>query len=256
MKSYNLINCPCLDVRTEEEIGDYISSLIRDKKGGYSTAINALKIVEYNKNTSLRQVIGNALFNSPDGFGVVLAFRWLYGLKVIKLDLPGLILDLASEKGYRVFLLGTNEENNRLASEKIKVQYPGLCLVGRLNGYFSDIAILKESLKKANPQIVLIAMGSPKQEILSAGLFQDFPHILFIGCDGRLDILAGKLKRAPQWYINNNIEWFYRLIKQPKRLKQQIKLVYFLAILIKEWLLLKVFRNTLIRQKYQKNVKI
>jgi len=233
MQQKHIINCPCYDITSKQEAEDFILEKIKQKKGGYTAAINALKIVKYNKDFDTKNVIDNALIQTPDGFGSQLAFKILHKQKVIKLDLPGLALDIAEKHKLKMFFLGTTEENNYLAVEKIKKIYPNIIIVGRNNGFFKNISEIESKLAESKPELVMISLGSPKQEILSAELNKKFPEIIFVGSGGRLDILAGKLKRAPKFYIDNNIEWFYRLLKEPKRFKSQLGLLTFVIRLYK-----------------------
>jgi N-acetylglucosaminyldiphosphoundecaprenol N-acetyl-beta-D-mannosaminyltransferase len=233
MKTYPIINCPCYNVTSKQEVEDFIINKLKNKQGGYTAAINALKIVKYNKDKETKSVIDKALIQTPDGFGALLGFKVLYNQQVIKLDLPGLALDIANKHNLKMFFLGTTEENNQAAVENVRVQYPNINIVGRNKGFFKDTLELEKRLIEAKPQLVMISLGSPKQEILSAELNKKFPEIIFIGSGGRLDILAGKLNRAPKFYIDYNIEWFYRLIKEPKRFKSQLGLISFLMILYK-----------------------
>ncbi|HBS85018.1 MAG: hypothetical protein A2W91_07265 [Bacteroidetes bacterium GWF2_38_335] len=232
VEKYNLLKCPCLAISSYSQAYEYVSELIKSKRGGYTAAINALKILQYRKDKQTKEIIDNAILQTPDGFGALISFKWLHKIKVIKLDLPGLVLDISNNTSLRVFLLGASEENNLAAVNGIANLYPNIIVAGRQNGFFNNLNMVVHAIQNAKPDLVLIAMGSPKQEILSAELLKNFPETLFIGCGGRLDILAGKLKRAPNWYIKNNLEWFYRLWKQPKRIKQQIFLFKFLIILI------------------------
>lgn len=229
MKKYLILNCPCYAVTSPEEVQDFILKKIKSQKGGYSAAINALKILKYNEDELTKKTIDNAMLQTPDGFGAQLAFKVLYRKRVIKLDLPGLILNLAHKHQLKVFFLGTTEENNYLAVEKIKSAYSNIEVVGRANGFFSNNNEIINKLEQTKPQIVMISMGSPKQEILSAEITNKLDNIIFIGSGGRLDILAGKLNRAPDILIKLNLEWLYRLIKEPKRIKQQLGLMKFLA---------------------------
>lgn len=233
MKSYPIINCPCFNVTTKEEVESYILEHIKSRKGGYTAAINALKIVKYNKDTETKKVIDNAIIQTPDGFGAQLAFKVLYSQKVIKLDLPGLALEIANKHSLRMFFLGTTEENNKAAVEKVNILYPDINIVGRNNGFFKTLDEIESKLAEQKPQLVMISLGSPKQEIISSKLNKKFPEIIFVGSGGRLDILADKLKRAPKFYIDNNIEWLFRLAKEPKRLKSQLGLITFVARLYK-----------------------
>merc|ERR1711916_169664 len=119
------------------------------------------------------------------------------------------------EEKYRLFILGSSEENNRLAIEQLKNNFPNINIVGRGNGFFKDENRIIEKLDKCNPQIVMVALGSPKQEKFAARVNKELPNILFIGCGGALDILAGKITRAPKFFQDNHIEWLYRLVLEP-----------------------------------------
>lgn len=218
MKQRLLFGCPCYEVTSKKEVGDFLLESLAKGHGGYTAAINALKIVSYNENDLTKQIIDGSLIQTPDGFGAQLAFRLKHGKKILKLDLPGLAMELAQKKKLRLFFLGTTEENNRAAVEKARDIYPGINIVGRLNGFFVETEKAEAALQGCNPDMVMISMGSPRQEILSAKLSEKFPKVIFVGSGGRMDILAGKLKRAPKWMQDNGIEWFYRFLQEPKRM--------------------------------------
>lgn len=217
MEVYKVIGCPCLGVSCYEDAYTMVDSLLEHNSGGYTVAINALKIYKCNKDNGVKQIIENAILQTPDGVAAVYGFRLQYNIKVIKLDLPGLILDIAHKRKASLFILGASEESNQKAYFAISEMYPGIKVCGRENGYFMDIEALRKSLCLLKPDIVLIAMGSPKQEIISADLLKSLPHTLFVGCGGRIDILAGNKKMAPEWIKENGLEWIYRSIKEPKR---------------------------------------
>lgn len=228
-----IINCPCYDVTSINEVENFILERINQKQGGYTAAINALKIVKYNKDQQTKEVIDRALIQTPDGVGAQLGFKVLHKQKVIKLDLPGLALNIANKHKLKLFFFGTTEANNLEAVSNVKIQYPNIDVVGRSNGFFSNLNNIKEKLRECKPQLVMISLGSPKQEIISAELNKIFPDIFFVGSGGRLDILAGKLKRAPNLFIKFKIEWLYRLVREPKRYKQQLGLFTFIYQLYK-----------------------
>jgi len=243
MIAEKILNCPCYNIASKQEAEDFFLEKIKQNNGGYTAAINALKILKYNKDKATKKAIDNALIQTPDGFGAQLAFKVLHKQKVIKLDLPGLVLDIANKHNLKTFFFGASEENNSLAVANVKIQYPNINIVGRNNGFFKNTEEIEEKLAEAKPQLVMISLGSPKQEILSSELNKKFPKIIFVGSGGRLDILAGKLNRAPKFFINNNLEWFYRLLKQPKRIKQQILLVKFIYLLYSRKFLNIIKRN-------------
>lgn len=196
---------------------EMVNSLLDRRLGGYSVAINALKVYKYNKEIGVKQIIENAILQTPDGVAAVYGLRLQYNIKVIKLDLPGLVLDIANSRKSSLFILGATEDSNMKAFYAIAKLYPGINICGRENGYFDDLKRLIKSLTLLQPDIVLIAMGSPKQEIVSADLLKSLPNTLFVGCGGRIDVLAGKVHMAPVWIKENGLEWLYRSIKEPKR---------------------------------------
>ena len=218
MKQEILYGCPCYDVSSKQEVEDFLLHKIKSGQGGYTAAINALKLVSYNENPTTKEVIDKAILQTPDGFGAQLAFKIKHKKDVNKLDLPGLAMEISQKHKLKLFFLGTTEEKNKAAVEEAKSIYPGINIVGRLNGFFGDIVKVEEALIKCKPQIVMISMGSPKQEIMSESLNKKFPDIIFVGSGGRMDILAGTLKRAPEWMVNNGVEWLYRFLQEPKRM--------------------------------------
>jgi N-acetylglucosaminyldiphosphoundecaprenol N-acetyl-beta-D-mannosaminyltransferase len=232
MKKYKLLGAPCLLVESVDDAKTYIKDLIRNGKGGYSVAINAEKIMMYEKRPEMKMVVDGSILPTPDGAGAVLGFKFIHKKRAIKLDLPKTIFQLATTEKYSMFILGAKEDSNEKATEKLKKLYPDINLVGRRNGYFDSEDEITDLLIKANPQIVMLALGSPKQEIFAEKFNKKLPGTLFIGCGGALDILAGKAKRAPKFFIENNLEWFYRLVKEPGRIYRQLILPVFLLKLL------------------------
>lgn len=233
MKEYRILGAPCLLVESVDAAKDYIKELIKSRNGGYSVAINAEKIMMYGKRPEMKVIMDESILPTPDGAGAVIGMKILYRKKSIKLDLPKTIFQTADENKYSMFILGASEESNSMATDKLKKLYPGIKILGRRNGYFDNDKEIEEILKELNPQIVMIALGSPKQEIFAKKMNDTLSGTLFIGCGGALDILAGKTKRAPEFFINNNLEWFYRLVKDPKRIIRQMVLPVFVLKLIK-----------------------
>tara|TARA_R110001606_G_scaffold398286_1_gene576946 strand:+ start:1078 stop:1788 length:711 start_codon:yes stop_codon:yes gene_type:complete len=218
MKQLFLYGCPCFEVTSKEVAENFLLTKINEKEGGYTAAINALKLVSYNENPITKDVIDGAILQTPDGFGAQLAFKLQHKSKVIKLDLPGLAMELCQKNDLRLYFLGTTEDSNSAAVIEAKKIYSGLNIVGNMSGFFESQNQVENELERTKPHIVMISMGSPRQELLSANLHKKFPEIIFVGSGGRMDILAGKLKRAPVWMQNNGLEWLYRFLQEPKRM--------------------------------------
>jgi len=221
MKKYKILGAICFHIETVESSKKYIKDLISENEGGYSTAINAEKIMMYSKDAEMKNIIDNSVLPVPDGSGAVIGMKFLHNVSSIRLDLPKTIFELSNEEAYNLFILGSSEDINTIAVKELKIKYPNINIVGRHSGYFEDENKIIDLLKESKPQIVMVALGSPKQEKFAAKINNILPNILFIGCGGALDILAGKITRAPRFFQNNHIEWLYRLTLEPKRIKRQ-----------------------------------
>lgn len=232
-EKYRLLGCPCIPIDSIDTANKLLTEMVNDGGYRYSVAINAEKIMLYRRNSQLCEAIEQSPFPFSDGAGAVFALRWLHGKRSVKLDLPKTVLNLANANSWRLFVLGSQEEVNRIACEVINQLYPNIQLVGRLNGFESEERIIL-AIRKVSPQIVLVGLGSPKQELFAHKLKNLLVPTFMIGCGGALDVLAGMAKRAPSFMINNNLEWLYRLYKQPSRWKRQLKLIDFLVSLILE----------------------
>ncbi len=225
-QSYRILGCPCVAVR-DHEVASQIISFVRDKKAGYTVAINAEKIWRYKSDPELRSVIERSIFPYPDGAGAVLGLGWLHSADSDKVNMPIRALEVANCCKLKTFILGADEVNHELAVANIKAAYPNIALVGHIHGYHPKEFALKQVLA-CEPELILIAMGSPIQEFWAAEIVSRLRCGLAIGCGGALDILSGNVKRAPNFMIRNNLEWLHRLWKQPSRISRQLFLPLFM----------------------------
>lgn len=228
---FHLLNCPCLAFDTIEEAKDQLKSIVESGHGGYSVAINAEKIIRFRNDYNLRSAINQSIFPIPDGSGAVLGLLFLHNRRSIKLDLPKAVFEVSDERRWKVFVAGATEDVNEAAVVVLKNKYKNIRIIGRLNGFVDETTLLAE-VKKNVPDVLLLALGSPKQELIAASLRQQIRTIFIVGCGGALDALVGKVPRAPQFMIDNHLEWLYRLYKNPSRWRRQLQLPkYFIYIL-------------------------
>lgn len=221
-----ILDCPCYPV-TEDEARLKIKEFVDKQSTGYSVAINAEKLSKYKEDTKLREIIDNSLYPYPDGAGAVIGAKWLHKKHSAKINFPIMTLEECNKHGWALFIVGAKEETHNKAIEIIKQRYPNINLVGNMHGYHDQQDII-DTIAKIKPQVVMIAMGSPRQEYFAHKLTNQVSNVFATGCGGALDIIAGNLKRAPEFYINNNLEWLYRLVQEPWRWKRQLVLpVYF-----------------------------
>lgn len=181
------------------------------------------------KDARLKQLINSAQVVTPDGVGVVWAAKWFgypVAERVTGIDLVENLFPVAAEKGWRIFFLGSKPGVAECAAQKVAEKYPGFTWLAE-HGYFTreEEPALIEKIQRFKPDLLLVGLGAPRQE------FWMFSHrnlaTVTIGVGGSFDALAGINKRAPKWVQEIRLEWLYRLLKQPQRLKRQLVLPRF-----------------------------
>ena len=139
------------------------------------------------------------------------------------IDIAYKLLQYANELNKKVFLFGAEEKVIVKLKEVVKRDYPNIDLVGISNGYVEDKDKVFDNIVKLKPDIVMVAMGIPKQEKLIYKHIDKFDKGLFIGVGGSFDVMSGIKKRCPKLLIKLNLEWLYRILKEPKRIKRFTK---------------------------------
>lgn len=195
-------------------------------------AVNAEKILHATE--SSRNIINRNL-GYPDGIGAVMALKKKGIKEVIKIPGCELWLDIieAHHMDKSFYLVGGKQEIVEETINKIKVSYPKINILNFRNGYVEteqEKEDLINDITQKKPDVVFVAMGSPKQELLMEKMSQQH-SALYQGLGGSFDVFTGYVDRAPKWWVKNNLEWAYRLVKQPSRIKRQIHLVRFLYLL-------------------------
>ena len=160
----------------------------------------------------------------PDGIGVVKAANYI-GISEIKERITGVdisykLLEYANNYNKSIYLLGATKDVIELTVSNIKKDYTNVNILGYCDGYVDDKDKIFEEIKMLSPDIVLVALGVPKQEILISKHFNDFDKGIFVGVGGTFDIISGTKKRAPIIIQKLNIEWLYRIIGSKERIKR------------------------------------
>ena len=230
----NVLNCPCT-IADMENYRRIIHKTINEKTNLLTIAINARKIVMFNKNPEFKAIFKeNNVLPVPDGIGATVPMRMFNKIKSGKIDFPGFMFDFCDKNNIRCFFLGTTESNNKKAVEKIEKTYSGIQISGRHSGFNINEDKLRDDWLKSETQVVFVAMGSPRQELFSAKLTKNSSGIIFVGVGGRFDILSGEKKRAPELVIFLGLEWAYRFFIEPRRITQNYRiLMAYLSLFIK-----------------------
>lgn len=193
----------------------------------------------------------------PDGIGMVWAAGVLHRAKLERVPGSEFIFDLcrlAVQENCGVFF-GAEEEVNRRAAEILIERYPGLKVAGRANGYVKDDEMpgLIQQINESGAKILFIALGSPKQEKWFATHRDALTNVRLVqGIGGTLDTIAGKVKRAPEFWCRHNLEWFYRLLQDPRRIRRQIAIpIFMLRVLAEKAKTVLGIENSLLVRKFR-----
>lgn len=159
----------------------------------------------------------------PDGIGVVKAANMLdipIKERITGVEIVQELFRILNEEKKSLYLLGAKREVIEQLVSKIKLDYENINILGYQDGYVEDKDAVFEEIVALKPDAVLVALGIPAQEILIHKYYDKFDKGIFIGVGGSFDVLSGTKKRAPEIFIKLNLEWLYRITKEPKRFKR------------------------------------
>ena len=198
-------------------------------KKGVLVAINAEKIVCASED--FKKMV-NRNIGYPDGIGAIMALKNKGVDNVTKIPGVELWLDIIRlhYKNKTFYLVGGKESVIQKTVNTLRNDFPGIQIANFRNGYVESEAekeALLADIQETKPDVVFVAMGSPKQEMLMEEMHRAHPA-LYQGLGGSFDVYTGNVERAPDWWIRNNLEWAFRLLKQPTRIKRQIHYLNFM----------------------------
>lgn len=171
----------------------------------------------------------------PDGIGVVMASKF-YGKpmeeRVTGYDITCKLIELAHYNDKSIYFFGGKEGVAEEAAKNIRQKHKNIKIVGMHNGYFDEEEekVIINSIIELKPDIIFVALGAPKQEKWIYENRHRLPAKIAMGVGGSIDVIAGRVKRAPSFYQKAGLEWLYRLIKEPKRFKRVLKLPKFILL--------------------------
>ena len=204
---------------------DLINDAVKQKK--ILLSVNAEILLK--SDAELREIYNNNI-GYADGIGAVMA---LNKKKVQAVKLPGCelwlkIVERFANSDKTFYIVGSTDAVINKTIAQLKEKFPNLKIAGYRNGYLNDTDVekLEQNIERLKPDFVFIAMGMPKQEKLMARLYNKH-RAVYLGLGGSFDVFTGNVKRAPKWWIDHKIEFAYRLLKQPSRIKRQLPLIKF-----------------------------
>jgi len=204
---------------------DELDTWIAKGQGAYVCAVCATSLIEASRNPALLDALWQADVNLPDGAPVAWALSALYRHRQDRLAGPTAmveILGLASRRGYRVLLFGSTPEIQRRLSSRIRMEFPGVMLAGCISPPFrrlsreEDAEVMRQ-VHEARPDVVLVSLGAPKQEVWMRQHAADL-GVPAVGVGAAFEFHVGAIKRAPRWMQKSGLEWAFRLVQQPRRM--------------------------------------
>ena len=211
-----------VDAVTMAEAVDIVRRAMDTRAGVMVATANAEMLMRATHDEELRRILNASALVVPDGAGTVWAARHLGHAmpeRVAGYDLAQELLRCAPAEGRRVYFFGSAPGVAEKAKAKAEQLYPGIEIVGVRNGFFSpaDNAAIIAEIRAARPDLLLVALGVPKQEKWIAAHLAELDVPVAIGVGGTLDVMAGVMKRAPYWMQRAKLEWLFRGLMQPKR---------------------------------------
>lgn len=228
-----------IDRVTRDEAGYITEELIKtsDKSCKMIFAPNVEFIMTAQKDKEFFNLLKSSSLSTPDSIGVIIGAKLQH--KSFKERIPGQsyfrkIIELSNEKGYSIYLLGGAPGIPEKAKENLKKKFPNVNIVGLHHGYFNKEEEQKiiEEINELKPNVLFVALGAPKQEKWIYDNRNKLKVDVAAGQGGTYDYEAGKIKRAPVFIQKIGMEWFWRLIREPSRIKRQLVLpVYLIKVL-------------------------
>lgn len=237
MSICRILGVPFADITPEEAVEKAVSYLNNNGKSMIFTP-NPEMVMEARKNEEFMEILNASTMNVPDGIGIVYGSKFTSSPikhRVAGYDLVQDVFDKMKDMGKTAYFFGGAPGIADRAKEAMEAKHKGLKVVGTANGYFDDKRE-KEIIAEINelkPDLLLVGIGFPKQEKWIYTHIKDLNIKTAVGVGGSFDVMSGNVKRAPKFFINHGLEWFYRLITQPSRFVRMMQLPLFMLVVIK-----------------------
>ncbi len=234
-----------VDSVTMDEALDRIDEMVASGRPHYVVTPNVDFLVQAQTNPELHRILCEADLVLCDGQPLVWASRWLGNPlpeRVAGADLAPRLIAQAERKGHRIFLLGATPEANEAAARRLRKTHPQLQLAGHYSPPFAPLEEMDHDalvcrIRAAEPDILFVGFGCPKQEQWIARHYRALGVPVCLGLGATIDFLAGRVRRAPEWMRRSGLEWTYRLSQEPRRLFRRYwtDVRYFGAAILAQW---------------------
>lgn len=211
-----------VDILTYNQALECAKSAIDNGENMQVVTINPEMVELAKKDKDFANVLKHSELVVADGVGIKIALK-LKGVnqeRIGGVDYSRSLIEMCARNNLRLALLGAKEEVINTVCQKLKCEFENLNIVFSHNGYFNDENAILNEIKKACPQVLLCALGVPKQEFIIYRLKEMLQGCTMVGVGGSFDVFAGCVQRAPIMWQKLGLEWLYRTIKQPERFRR------------------------------------
>jgi len=216
-----------ISVIDQDRAREFLFDTVQKGSRGYVTVTGVHGVMEAQRNPALMNVFKNALLVTPDGMPMVWMGKLQKHPTIERVYGPDLMLNICEHsigRGYSHFLYGGVEGVADQLKENLEARFPGLQIVGTFTPPFRDLneeerEDLQARIRIAHPDFFWVGLSTPKQEFFMAKYFSLLPEAkILIGVGAAFDLLTGRVPQAPRWMQRTGLEWFFRLVQEPKRL--------------------------------------
>lgn len=236
-QTVSIMDIDFLNITKTNFLEDYLFLHLQQQQKCFVVTANPEIVMKAREDPLYKEMIQSADYIVPDGAGVLLAAKLMkqpLQERIAGFDVMMDLLAFANENRLSCYFLGAESDVNDQAVLEVKKKFPHLKIAGHQHGFFTDEEKVSKAVRESNPDIILVALGFPRQEEWITKHINHFDKGIFIGLGGSFDILAGKVNRAPDRWIKYNLEWLYRILQQPFRIKRIFKVFEFIIrILLK-----------------------
>jgi N-acetylglucosaminyldiphosphoundecaprenol N-acetyl-beta-D-mannosaminyltransferase len=209
------------------------------KAGGvhHVIGLNPYKLLRYKGNADLRVICGAADLRLPTGAGMQWAGRTLKNPLKERIPILSLIMDIiriADIKEYTIFFVGGKPEIVERAFFNIRKSFPKIRIVGRHGGYFSAARekSVVEAMRKSEANVIFVGLGFPKEDKWIHKIKGEFKNTVFINVGGSFDIISGEIRKAPPFFMERGLDWFYRILTKPWRIGRLVRILFFFIAVV------------------------
>lgn len=237
-KSTQILGFPVDQVRLQE-VGGFVRLALRQPHATHIVTANPEILDEASRNPRLADIISQADLVTADGVGILLAGRLLgdrFPERVTGIELADFLFAIGEDEGWSFYFLGASPGVTQKARNGLQKVYPGLQVRGCQHGYFKkdQEARVVADIHRTRPDIILVGLGSPRQDEFIQAHKDAFPGTVWIGVGGSFDVFSGKVQRAPDLFRRLKLEWLYRIATDPKRWKRSLALPRFVLKVLRQ----------------------